>query len=68
MSHNMNANLIPTNSHSPMKVLIIARISTNRQDEKSLADQVAFCRNWLEKNLQGTYEIITIETSELMPR
>ncbi|HUQ69010.1 MAG TPA: recombinase family protein, partial [Planctomycetaceae bacterium] len=50
-----------------LRVLIVARISTDKQDEKSLADQIAYCRehvadltnlpcDWCEIQSQGSGE------------
>jgi site-specific DNA recombinase len=50
-------------SYHPHNVLIIARISTEKQDARSLDDQVAFCRSWVEQNLEGPIEYI-IEKSQ----
>jgi site-specific DNA recombinase len=44
------------------KVLIITRISTEHQDERSLADQNAFCQNWALKNLEGPCEFIHVSS------
>lgn len=44
------------------RVLIIARISTDNQDKQSCDDQVAFCRDWIEKNLKGPLELIIEKT------
>ncbi|MFO0811645.1 MAG: recombinase family protein [Gemmatales bacterium] len=52
-----------TGAKAVKKVLIIARISTEKQDARSLDDQVAFCRNWVEQNLEGPFEYI-IEKSQ----
>lgn len=39
-------------------ILIIARISTEHQDARSLDDQVAFCTDWVNKNLEGPFKFI----------
>ncbi len=40
------------------KVLIITRISTDHQDERSLDDQYAFCQTWAKQHLDGPCEFI----------
>ena len=40
-----------------LHVLCIARISGDKQDPRSLDDQVALIRNWLRQNYEGTYEL-----------
>ncbi|MFO0938372.1 MAG: recombinase family protein [Gemmataceae bacterium] len=40
-----------------LQVLGIARISTDKQDEKSLADQEALLRNWLIQNAGHKFEL-----------
>src|SRR4029077_14947348 len=62
MSINKNHHDASRTANQPKKVLIIARISTENQDLKSLDDQVAFCRDWVEKNLEGPFEYI-VESS-----
>ncbi|HQR42349.1 MAG TPA: recombinase family protein, partial [Gemmatales bacterium] len=59
--NNNRANSTATNAIH--MVLIIARISTEKQDARSLDDQVAYCRDWVEKNLDGPNEYI-IEKSQ----
>lgn len=53
MAHSfLNPPLRPRNGHC-LKVIIVARISTIHQDEKSLDDQVALLRRWLAQHYQG---------------
>ena len=40
-----------------LHVLCIARISGDKQDPRSLDDQVALIRNWLRQNYEGTSEL-----------
>jgi hypothetical protein len=41
-------------------VLGIARISTLNQDERSLEDQEALYRRWLDENYKGEYKLVMI--------
>ena len=43
-----------------LRVLGIARISSVHQDERSLADQEALYREWLDRNYDGPYELTMI--------
>src|SRR4051794_19941311 len=43
-------------------VLIIARISTEHQDERSLDDQIALCRNWLSEHTDLPFELKCIKS------
>jgi DNA invertase Pin-like site-specific DNA recombinase len=47
---------------SILKVLGVARISGDNQDEKSLADQEALYRRWLDEHFGGHYELTMIAT------
>ncbi|MBI1347832.1 hypothetical protein GC163_16270 [bacterium] len=62
-----------TNSHSPsagvafrprrpgpLRVIIVARISTEHQDVRSLADQEAKCREYLSQSYRGPLEVRVI--------
>lgn len=44
------------------KVLVVERISTIHQDERSLDDQGAFSKRWLDQNLDGPYEVEVISS------
>ncbi len=43
-------------------VLFVCRISGKSQDEKSLEDQEAYYREWLDRHFEGPVEIIVIAT------
>jgi site-specific DNA recombinase len=43
-----------------IRVIGVCRISTEHQDTKSLADQEALYREWLERNIEGKYELQVI--------
>jgi len=43
-------------------VLIVARISTVHQDRRSLADQIAVCRNWCEDHLDQKFQVRVIQS------
>jgi DNA invertase Pin-like site-specific DNA recombinase len=43
-----------------LHVLGIARISTEHQDQQSLADQEALCRRWLDQHAGLPYELVMI--------
>src|SRR5262245_37613970 len=54
------AKLFTPRNGTKFRVLGIARVSTDKQDERSLGDQEALLRNWLDKNLGGSYELVMI--------
>src|SRR5688572_24951563 len=60
MSSSKALTLIPRNGKK-LKVLGIGRISTDKQDEKSLDDQEALIHEWLKKNYEGQHELIMIK-------
>ncbi len=43
-----------------LRVLIIVRISTDHQDARSLDDQDAFCRQYVESRYKGPIEFVVI--------
>ena len=45
-----------------LRVLIVARISTIHQDARSLDDQEALCRRWIEDHYDGPVEFEVIAT------
>jgi DNA invertase Pin-like site-specific DNA recombinase len=45
-----------------LRVVGVARISTDHQDEKSLADQEALYRRWLDEHYDGAFELKMIAT------
>ncbi|HMP06889.1 MAG TPA: recombinase family protein, partial [Lacipirellulaceae bacterium] len=47
---------------SLLRVLIVARISTIHQDARSLDDQEALCRRWIEDHYDGPVEFEVIAT------
>lgn len=55
--------LVPRNNRR-LKVLGIGRISTIHQDGRSLEDQQALNRNWLESNYDGDLDFIAISTQD----
>ena len=61
MKSYLNPPLVPRNG-TALLVLIIARISTLHQDEKSLDDQVALCRNWLIEHTNLPSELTPISS------
>jgi site-specific DNA recombinase len=54
-----------------VKALAIARISTDKQDERSNDDQIALCKSWLAERYEGPVEWETIKgegSGELVDR
>jgi DNA invertase Pin-like site-specific DNA recombinase len=52
MSNHLDPPLVPRNGHT-LNVLAICRISTDHQDQKSLADQEALYRRFVRKHYDG---------------
>src|SRR5690606_461478 len=53
--------LAPRNGRS-LRVMAVCRISTVGQDEKSLADQEALYRRWIDQHVNGHYEVIVLSS------
>ncbi|MCC9608265.1 recombinase family protein [Blastopirellula sp. JC732] len=47
-------------SANVIRVLIVARISTEHQDPRSLDDQVATCRRWCDQNLPDRFKVVEV--------
>lgn len=65
-----NAGLPPKNG-VVYQVLIVARISTEHQDPRSLSDQETLCRQWADSNVSGQTNVRVIESQgsgELLDR
>jgi site-specific DNA recombinase len=45
-----------------LRVVVVARISTDKQDEKSLADQEALVREWLADHYEGRFGVKVLAT------
>src|SRR3954453_4280986 len=61
MSSQLDPPLIPRNG-TTLKVLAIARISTDNQDQQSLADQEAMHRRWVRDHFAGPAEFKVFAT------
>jgi DNA invertase Pin-like site-specific DNA recombinase len=59
MNRSINPPLVARDGHK-LRVLAVCRISTINQDEKSLDDQEASYRNWLDANTDLPYELKVI--------
>ena len=59
MIRSINPPLVARDGHK-LRVLAVCRISTINQDEKSLDDQEASYRNWLDANTDLPYELKVI--------
>ena len=58
-SGSLQPQLVPRNGHT-LLVLGIARISTLNQDQRSLADQEALYRRWLDQHVGHPYQLTMI--------
>lgn len=59
MTTSLTSPLQPRNGHT-LKVLAVCRISTALQDERSLKDQEALYRRWLDEHTDVPYELTVI--------
>jgi site-specific DNA recombinase len=59
MKSHLDPPLVARNGRA-LQVLVIARISTVHQDERSLDDQVALCRGWMMDHTDHPFEIKSI--------
>jgi DNA invertase Pin-like site-specific DNA recombinase/DNA-binding NarL/FixJ family response regulator len=58
----LNPPLRPRQNGGPLKVVIVARISTTKQDPRSLDDQEAKCRKYLEDAYDGQIDAKVLAT------
>lgn len=59
MSTSLQPSLSPRKGNV-LRVLVIARISGDKQDVRSLDDQIALANTWLEKHYEGEFTITPI--------
>ncbi|WP_254509411.1 recombinase family protein [Anatilimnocola floriformis] len=57
----LNPPLVARNGRQ-LRVVVVARISTDKQDEKSLADQEALVREWLTDHYAGRFGVKVLAT------
>lgn len=57
----LNPPLTPRNGRQ-LRAVVVARISTDKQDEKSLADQEALIREWLANYYEGRFGVKVLAT------
>lgn len=57
----LNPPLVARNGRK-LRVVVVARISTDKQDEKSLADQEALIREWLADHYDGQFVVKVLAT------
>ena len=59
----LNPELVARNGRV-LAVIVVCRISTEHQDERSLQDQEALYRNWLSMNWNGEIEVTVLSSQE----